>query len=282
MAESQGKFENDLNPRKKISRIGITTGINIESKLHKPTVKGLENLIKIPKTEKLIIATTHLSDVDMDTVIATTAPYRDLSVTSQSTHLENPVSGPIMRWATKKEIYGISSEPRRNSDWQQKFMLKPQDFEAMKVPLEKGRAVVIAAHKPTHKWKLPDISGLGDIYLAQISGATILPVAVDIQYPEFIELPPISPAVLKRLLQRKRLDVKVTFGKPIRLSPIPPEELRMFVRFLNPDEKQKMTEDEIKKSRLVLNTVLSQGSEVMQSLANMLPPAKRGRWQNPL
>lgn len=279
MTEASKTFENDLNPRKRISRIGIVTKINSELKLHKPVIEGLGNLTQIPKTEKLIIATTHLSDIDIETAIAAIAPYRDVSVTSQSTHLENPISGRIMRWAAKKEIYGISSRPRKNSTWRQDFEFNPQNYEAMRTPLEKGRALVIAAHQPTHEWKLPNKPGLGAIYLAQISGATILPTAVDIQYPEFIDLPPISLDILKRLLQGKRLDVKVAFGKPIRPTPIPSEEIKLLNKFLNHDEKHTLTKDEISKSRSILEKLKLQGSEIMKSLASMLPQYKRGPWE---
>lgn len=279
MSEALEISGNDLVPRKKISRIGIATKINSESKVHKPIVEGLENLKKIPKTEKLIIATTHLSDIDMDTAIATVAPYRDVSVASQSTHLENLISGSIMRWATENEIYGVSSKFGKKPTRLPAYRFNSQDYEAMREPIEKGRAMVIAAHKPVYEWKLPDKPGLGAIYLAQISKATILPTVVDVQHPEFIDLSPINPGVLKRLLQGKRPQVKVSFGKPIRLDPIPSEELTTVANFFNHDERNKMTKDEIEKAKTILQILQLQGSEVMESLANMLPKNKRGRWQ---
>lgn len=272
--------ENALAPRKKIPRIGWTSRLNSESKLHKPTVDGLENLTAIPENQELIIATTHLSDIDMETAISTVSPYRDVSVASQSTHLENPIFGRLMRWATENEIYGVSSKFGKKPNWLPAFRFNPKDYEAMKAPLEKGRAMVIAAHRPTHEWELPDKPGLGAIYLAQISGGVILPTAVDVQYPEFIDLSPIGKGVLKRLVLGKRPDVKVTFGTPIQLTPIPQEEISVAGKFLNHDERHKMTADEIQQAKLVLEKLQLQGAEVMKSLANMLPQSKRGRWQN--
>lgn len=282
MSEAPETFGNEFNPRRKIPRIGIVTRINSESKVHKPTVEGLGNLIGIPKTEKLVIATTHLSDIDMDTAIATIAPYRDVSVASQSTHLENPISGRLMRWATENEIYGVSSKFGKKPTRLPTYRFNPKDYEAMKVALEKGRAMVIAAHKPAYEWKLPDKPGLGAVYLAQTSGATILPTAVDVQYPEFIDLSPINPGVLRRLLQGKRPDVRVVFGRPMRLNPIPSEKLMNVTKFFNHDERNRMTKDEIEEAKTTLKTLQLQGSEVMKSLADMLPRNKRGRWQNSL
>lgn len=272
--------ENKSAPRKKISRIGMASRIDSALRLHKPIVEGLENLINIPENENLVISTTHLSDMDIEVAVATVAPYRNVSATSQSTHLDNPTVGRLMRWAGENEVYGISSKFGKKATWLPAYRFNPQDYEAMKVPVEKGRIMVIAAHKPTHEWKLPDKPGLGAIYLAQISRATILPTAVNVQYPEFIDLSSINTGVLKRLLQGKRLDVKVTFGKPIRLAPIPSEELTILAKFLSHDERHKMAKVEIEKAKLVLEKLRLQGSEVMKSLANMLPQSKRGRWQN--
>lgn len=280
MAEGAGTIESDLNPPKQTSRIGRWAKFNSETKLHKPIVEGLENLTNIPKNEKVIITPNHLSDIDIETVIATVAPYRDVSVADQSTHLEVPIFGSIMQFLGENELYGVSSKFGKKKTWLPTFRLNPQDYEAMKVPLEKGRALVIAAHQPTHEWKLPAKPGIGGILLAQKTGATILPTAVDIKCPEFIDLSPINFGVLKRLFLGKRLDVKVTFGKPIRLEPIPSEEIKILEKFLNHDERHGMTKDEIQIARTTFKKLQSQGSEVMQSLANMLPQEKRGIWKD--
>jgi hypothetical protein len=265
---------------KKVSRMGITTRINSESKLHKPTIEGLENLINIPKNEKMVIATTHLSDIDMETAIATIAPYRDLSVASQSTHLENPVFGTIMRWATKNEIYGISSKFVDKKARLPDYRFDPKDFEAMKGALDKGRTMVIAAHQPAYEWKLPDKPGLGAVYLAQISGATILPTTVDVQSPEFIDLRPITSGAAKRLLLGKRPNVRVAFGKPIHLAPIASANLANTARFLSHDGRHTMTKDETESAIATLKIIRAQGAQVMESLAKMLPPNKKGIWEN--
>ncbi len=279
MNETSETAENKFAPRKKISRIGMASRIDSALRLHKPTVEGLENLINIPKNENLVISTTHLSDIDMEVAVTTVASYRDVSVTSQSINLKNPIVGRIMRWVGKNEVYGISGKLGKKGTRSLIYRFNPQDYEAMKVPVEKGRAMIIAAHKPAYEWKLPDKPGLGAIYLAQISRATILPAAVDVQYPKFIDLHPNNvTGTLKRLLQRKRLDVKVTFGKPIRLDPIPLEELEIVAKFLNHDERHKMAKDEIEKAKVTLEKLRLQGSEVMRSLANMLPQNKKGSW----
>lgn len=279
MTEAARAIESDIVPRKKISRIGKAAKFNSETKLNKPAIEGLENLINIPKTEKLIIASTHLSDIDTETAIATVAPYRDVSVADQSTHSEVPILGSIMRFLGENELYGVSSRFGKKKTWLPTFRLNPKDYEAMRVPLEKGRALVIAAHQPTHEWKLPNKPGLGAVYLAQITGGTILPTAIDIHNPQFVDFPIISPDILKRLLQGKRLDVKVAFGKPIKLSPIPSEEIKLLNKFLNHDERHTLTNAEIDRSRAILEKLKLQGSEIMKSLAGMLPQEKRGIWQ---
>jgi len=280
MTEASRTIENDIIPRKKISRIGKSARFNSETKLNKPTIEGLENLTNIPRAEKLIIASTHLSDIDTETAIATVAPYRDVSVADQSTHLEIPVFGNIMRFLGENELYKVSSRFGKKGNWLPAFRLNPKDYEAMRAPLEKGRVLVIAAHQPTHEWRLPNKPGLGAIYLAQITGATILPTAIDIHHPEFIDFPIINLDILKRLLQGKRIDVRVAFGKPIKFTPIPYDEIRLLSKFLNHDERHVLTKDEINKSRSTLEKLKSQGAEVMRSLASMLPQEKRGVWQD--
>ena len=212
-----------------------------------PTIEGLDNLTQIPLDQPLVIASTHLSDIDVQTIATNIAQYRDIGIASQSSNQRNIITGSFLRIAGNENIFGITDEhdPKTHRS---RYIFNPQDFRIMADAMQIGKTIIIAAHKPTYDWRLPEKPGKGAVYLAQLTKAMILPIALNIKSNMPVGMADHKLDSIKRFILRKRPNAKITIGKPIRLPPINIEDV-----------------DKLKK----------QGKIIMESLQNMLPPEKQ-------
>ena len=271
--KDQGKSK-ETSIRLKIStRVGL--GVLIENPSKIPVV-GKEFLKEIPPNGKVVIATTHLSDADVPIATYALSDYFDITIVHHSTH-DNPFedawswTGAVV--AGRKNFLSIKS---RKEERKVIADFAPEDFEPMKSALEIGKTVVIAAHNPTYDWKLSRKGGLGAVYLAQISDALILPVSVNIESESKSgAVVDMRQAISKN---KKKLKAQVSIGQPINFDKIDVQRMTEILRrrregeSLSPEEKREFSE---------VNAKLREQSKiVMGSLAEMLPPAKRGIWES--
>lgn len=257
------------------------TRIEVFSRLHSrfevdvSEVNGLENLLSFSKEAPLIIASDHLTDITIETVIAEAAKYKKIGVAAQSTHLEIPVGGRLMKWAANERIYPISTHKDTAMSRQALHRFRLADYERMAAEMLNGISIVTAAHRPSYSGTLPDHPGLAAVTLHQLTGAPIVPVAVDIQLDS--EMDPVHDFIgtVKRLAIHKRPKAHISFGEPMIFPPIEKEMLDLLEKLYNLSLPVEQKEE----GEIALSKVLQQGGDIMYALASLLPPEKRGIWE---
>jgi hypothetical protein len=268
-------------PTERRSRLGLASRLHAEMLVRSPEVRGVENLTNIPKNKGVVIATTHLSDIDTEAIAANASKYRAVSATSQSANQEIFVIGGLMRFAAGSEIYDIKGKFDTKTQ-KPKFRLTPTNFEAMRKPLEKGRALIVPAHNPAYNWHLPERPGLGAVLAAQqLEEPLIVPAALDIDNQDGkIPAAIVSDALgtMKRLATGNRPDTKLAYGEPLRLEKIDPTALKNMMKLFTAESRHTLSKEGRIGATETLKKIQGQAEEVMRSLATLLPPEKRGSW----
>ncbi len=230
-----------------------------------PAIQGLNNLTEIPLDKPLVIASTHLSDIDVQTIAAFVASYRNVGIASQTSNQRHPIIGTFLRIAGIENVFGITNEYDKKKRVS-RYTFNPEDFEIMKNVIKNGKTIIIAAHKPTYDWQLPQKAGKGAVYLAQLAKATILPIALDIQSNYPVGMADDKLNTIKRFVTRKRPNARLVVGEPIDLDPISEEDLKLMIKFYQTNTKNQHP---------VLTKLHNQGQLVLKALADMLPEEKR-------
>ncbi len=275
-----------LVPKEKIIRSEDKSRMEFFSKLHSRLElsiterKGYKNLLAVPKDRPVVIASDHLSDITLETVIGEASPFRKVAAAAQSTHLEIPVGGRFMEWAGNNRLYPVSTNEETKHQRQAQHLYRVEDYEKMVEAMKKGESMVTAAHRPEYSGHLPHHPGLSALTLAHLTGAPIIPATVDIHAsPDVIRsLVKDVKGTAKRLIQRNRPQASVSFGQPIELEPIPKEDLQLLERFINIPLRKTLTDEEKDRANAVYQKMMQEGETVMLALSEMLPPEKRGKW----
>ncbi len=244
--------------------------------LGKVEVRGLDNLDKISRDERVIIATSHISDMDIPVVVAKLGRRLNPIVSNQSFQHEfskSALPNIAMRIAGEENFVPIDYDVETG-----KPSFNPKNFEAIQ---KDKRNVVVAAHNPTDEWELPDKGGYGAVYLAEISGATILPVAVDIKSEEKVGMGPRRGKMgetikifLKSVIRRP--DTDVVIGEPIKLEKI--DGLERFSELMDIKKQRRLNKEELGEFKNLSDKLRERSAEVMTALAHLLPKEKQGRW----
>ena len=270
-------FENSFLPeqekwQKKETSARFLAGIDVHvgTSLGKIEVTGKENIDEIPPGAKVVIVVTHISDLDLPVAIKTLGHDFDIVVTAQSTNfnfLEDPVGYTVTKIAGAENFLPVDYA-KVNGGKRAEF--NPDNFDSMNKALEEGKEIVIAAHNPTKDGKLGNGS-VGPIYLAQISGAIILPVSVNLKTAEALGID--GENKIKTML--KKPDTEVYIGKPIKLDQL--EGVDEIKKIMNKRAQgEKISNEERSKFRVIVSELREQSDVVMNELAGMLPEAKRG------
>lgn len=238
--------------------------------LRKPQLEGLQNLQEIPPGQHVIFAVSHISDSDMPAAASELLTYRPMDIVNLSTAHTDFIQNTGMKLTgTKGRFLGIKNtfdhvHQKPISEF------SPENFVTIAQSLQK-KDVMIAAHNPSKTWQLTRNPGIGAVYLAQLTGAPIIPVAVNIHSERAIGMSPdihdekrtgamaALAKSIKELITGQKPEVTIHIGKPIVVSPMEEEKLS------NP-------------TREVLMELRGQGAEIMQAIAEMLPAEKRGEW----
>jgi hypothetical protein len=239
----------------------VKTGIKAMTRSFK--VQGKENLDLIPPNARVIIASTHITEMDMLYAMGALVDDLSLIVTRQSFHTTDKRAiaartGPII----VGEQNFLPIEWSLDAGGKQVPGFKPEDFDKMQQMMAKGKSILMAAHNPCTE-HLPDKPGIGASYLAaRTPNAVILPVTVDAQ---------VNPAYGRDVIGQlkaifSRAPVVVTIGKPI--IPAPVHEL----------QENQVTQMHGERGAAAIKTLRTQAREVMIALAQPLPEAKRGKY----
>lgn len=188
--------------------------------LNKVEIEGLENIKLISPTDKTIIASTHLYDLDLPVVTIKLGEYFDILVTNESGQYDtetSPLTAIGMQIGGKDSFLPVAY--KKTADNKNKpLMFSTKNFEPMEKKLTEGKAIVIAAHNPAQKphAELENLKGgYGAVYLAAKTGAWILPVFVKLSGSD-------SDFAMHEDWDKitVKLNAKIIIGKPYKLNPI--------------------------------------------------------------
>jgi 1-acyl-sn-glycerol-3-phosphate acyltransferase len=249
----------------------------------KPEVVGRENLEQLTPGMRVIFATTHTSDNDVLLAVEALGEDFDLAVTDMSIHRNLRQSAKAMdptilgiKIAGKENFLSLKYSQRKAG---RRGWIDPEDTEKIKATLEAGKSVIIAAHNPTFDGKLSANPGFATIRAAQITeNAVVVPVAVQIGEPADV----LGIGNPKNILEtrRKRPSLKVSIGEPLRFDDPEVKKAGDFI-----DENVRRREagsslpDDARKLGAARKIIRKEGGRLMRAIASMLPPEKRGVWQ---
>lgn len=241
--------------------------LNILASLGNTELFGAENLENL-EGKKIIFVVTHMSDLDLPLAISKLGHMFDLIITSQSTNLhitENPAGYISLSLAGKKNFL-----PLDNKRGIAKF--NPDNFIPINEALEHGKAVVIAGHNPTYNGILGS-GNIGPTYLAEISGAIIVPVAINFIFDENNKKE--QQKTDQGSIMQARPDAEVHIGKPFY-----PDHIEGIEHIKEIMDKringEKLTKEELDKFKIITKAMREQSDNVIGELAKMLPESKRG------
>ncbi len=240
---------------------------NVNKFIEHTDIEGKEHLEEIPKDKHIIVATSHLSDLDIPLVIQSLGKDLNLAISNASTQHDfkrnfQETLGVVL--AGKSNFLPIDFAETGEKNVPLPF--NPENYTPMAEAMDEGKAVLVAAHNPTEgELGRP---GYGAVYLSQISGAVILPVAVNIP----------GPAIMMRKKETlRKSDATVIVGKPIELPHI--EGIEEFNALLEKRRSnEEVTDADIERFKELSNKLREQSDMLMRILATMLPDEKRGAY----
>lgn len=239
--------------------------------IKKPTVEGIEKLPPNP----CVVATTHLSDIDVQEIAMVVANQRKVGIVSQETNLTFPLYRPFVAAIGKENFFSIANAPYQGS--RTAYSLRVDDLKKMEEGInQEGRTMIIAAHNPTRNWELAEKPGMAAVVLAHMANVPLVPAALDIESKTPVAQTTNNLARVKNLLNRP--NAKIIFGEPLELSEIPEDKVRAAVGLYSPDQRRNMTPEQLAAARETLSVLQDEANRMMESLASKLPSEKRGEW----
>ena len=263
-------------PEKETASKRLSLALEAQMKL---TVKemrlhGEEHINAIPEGKKVIIATTHISDIDIPLVAAALSKYFDIAITNMSIHhsfFAEPSTNIGMRIAGKENFIPIDFN---KDEGEKRASFNPDNFEPMAKALDEGKAIIIAAHNPAHGWALTK-GGYGASYLSDIAkgDVVILPVSVNLVSEKPVGM---HESKIKTLTEKPVADIYI--NEPIELEKI--SGIKDLSDIMHKHEKGvRLTPLERQRFSELKATLQSQSDSIMERLAASLPEEKRGGYK---
>jgi hypothetical protein len=265
-------FSNKKTETKKGSseRFMLANKANLEFAIKSINVKGKENIDSISKGAKVIVITTHLTDLDIPVAIEAVGHELDLAVMNLSTHhkfwgKQGEISTNIgIRIAGKENFIPIDYH-KNESGQKSPEAFNPENFTSAVETLEKGKSVMIAAHNPS-KEPLQDLNGVkggyGGVYLALLTDSYILPTTVILD-----KATGMYGETLKTI--KEKPNASVVIGKPFKLGKI--EGIEHFAEITKKRENgEKLTEEERKEFLRLANVLREKSQEVIRLMSEQL------------
>lgn len=245
-------------------RLRIALKELVGASVKKTNLLGKEHLSEIPADKKVIIATTHITDIDVPVVASELANEFDLALAHKSTQrsfMADPMTYVGINLAGKNNFLPLDFKKGGKIG-----EFNPENFVPMEEALEKGKTVVISAHNPTYDGNFPEKGGFGVAYLASLEDNTIiLPVAVRLESEETLGM---AANPLKTLL--KRPEATVMIGKPFELEKIGNIENLKKISEKRKARKEKLTKEDLLMFHEISMQLREQSSLIMDKLAEML------------
>lgn len=180
----------------------------------KVTTSGIENLDHVPGQRKLVVATTHFTDIDVALAAYVLDEHMDIAIADMLPNhnfWKRPAAVIAARMIGAARLIPIDYTVRKHKN-EIPGIFNPANYEPMLGAMNDGKVVIMAAHEPSPDRKFAR-AGVGVPYLASMAGATILPAAVKLDTDRNLGM---METALQTVLIRP--PAHVTFGKPIDLS----------------------------------------------------------------
>lgn len=232
-------------------------------------VEGKEHLAEVPEGKHLIIATTHISDLDVPLVIKSLGDDLDFAISNASTQhsLRRNFGETLGILAAGKHNFlpiDFAETGKRNSP----LPFNPENYRVMADSLGSGKAVLVAAHTPSDG--VLGRGGYAAVYLNQLSDAVILPVAVSLS----------GEAIMVRQKKtNEKTDAQVIIGKPLELPHI--AGIEEFDALLRKRREGEVTDADRERFKELSSSLKQQSEMLMRALAELLPEEKRGPYKTP-
>jgi len=238
-------------------------------------ISGRENLNKIPKDEKIVVACTHISDVDVPIAIHALGNDLELKISDQSVHhnfKKEPSMNISMNIAGKDNFFPIDYAGSGTEKHSSTF--NPDNFVPMIKAMDKGASIVIAGHNPSTEGHL-EKGGYAATYLAEMTDAIILPVSVDIlaKQPNGND----SLGMIKHFFKTlfKKSDVFVQIGQPFHLDKI--EGIEKVKEMIDKRKNGiRLDREEFSEFTRLLDEIRERSKIIISKLAEITPVGKRG------
>lgn len=271
----QKKFETGNSEQEKGTtpkRLLLALEANLKFVTGEINVEGIEHIKEIPPDKKVIIVTTHLSDLDVPIAALKLGKYFNIAITSESLHHSFRGEAGVnigLRIAGKENFIPIEYKKVKGG---KQGAFNPENFKPIKDALNSGKAVVIAGHNPTQKWQLPK-GGYGAAYLADITeNAILLPVTVNLESEEPIGM---AETLVKNIA--KRPDANINIGAPMEIKKI--IGIGDLADIMNKrDHGETLTHQERKRFSELKKALEVQSDAIMEKLASPLPEKKKGAY----
>lgn len=177
-------------------------------------VIGGEYIDEIPSGSSLVVATSHLTDLDVPVATSALGRHLDLAITYASTNKEwkySIIDALNVRVAGNKNLLPVDYK-KTGPDSQRPVLFNPGNFAAMTDAMKHGKSIVMAAQVPSKTRELARPS-VGVSYLAALTGALVLPVSVRLESDNYLGMP---GTYLEGFIERPEASVQI--GKPFSLA----------------------------------------------------------------
>ncbi|MFH0988222.1 MAG: hypothetical protein V1763_02525 [Parcubacteria group bacterium] len=237
------------------------------------TVEGADNIPQPQERkeqENFIVVSSHFSNLDAPATIKALGDKLDIQITTESLlHGVTPQEA-LFRLAGKEHFSTL--EYRKLKGGNKTGVFNPADFDALATQITEGKTPWLAIHPFTTTDVMQD-ARIGAIYLAQKTGAKIIPAGLELQNGGSI-----SFEGLKELARgmKKKTDATYHISTPIAL---PPLNVTIIETVLTKRaRREKVSPEEAAEFRRVHQELKNQADQVADIIAQMLPEAQRGKY----
>ncbi len=248
------------------ARLKKTAEKLLQSFIKEKKVEGREHLTEIPPDRRVVIVSSHFSNLDGPLIIDTFGDGMNLQLAAMSTHFDITDVRNFMMSAVGKESFSPISYRRRNEG----AMFNPDDFTTIqKVTESENKVPWITAHN-LKKDREMSRANVGSAYLAEKLNALVIPVAI------VLEGSGASMEGAGEILKafKDKLSATVRIGVPLEVPRVDAGFVESIMRKRKCGEM--VTSDEKRKFSETVYELHKVADMIGADIARMLPPEEKG------
>ncbi len=234
----------------------------------------LNETLRANPEAKFVVAASHLADLDVNAAIAALGDRFDLQITHESVLLDSP-QHQFMMWLAGRERF--SPLGYREAPGGKHGVFNPEDFTSVAQHMrDEGRTPWIAIHPSFTPNEQMREAHIGPVYLAQKTGAKIIPTALELQgvSATLRSIGEITKAMASRVKGSGVATYRI--GEVVDLPPVDVSIIETVMAKRARGERP--TADERERFALVHEQLRAQADEVATKIAELLPPDRRGEY----